>query len=1016
MMRGFAFVIQHFANGFGGPTMIRALACMAVAIFLSSLLGGCAGPKTPNEEIIGKTLADLQPARLPDTDAAVPKVSLDDIEASYRRALQVAENEAVRRQILVRLAGLEMIRSEHEQLNATGRGRFFNGAIALYRELIELQAGQPGRDKLLYQLAKAYALDGRTGESAQVLDQLAREYPNSPYLAEAEFRRAERAFSDGDYMAAEDHYRAVVTVGEDSPFIHNARYMLGWAQFKRNRYRESLVTFTLVLDSVVAAQGSLEGVQGPQKNLVDDTLRVMSLVFSHLDGAKTISQTYQKLGWRPYNHLLYQRLGDLYLEKKRYRDSAETSAHFVAQYPNSDYAPGFSVRIVDVYDQGDFPSLLLPAKEDFVTRYGIHSAYWAQKPAAIRNYLRPYLHGYLQELARYSHAQAQALSKRPSGSKRLSGSKRPETATAHYEKAARWYEAFVESFPKDEKTPDTLFLLGEAYYESGHLAKAIAAYERVAYEFADPEKGAEAGYSAILAANQLIETGPVAEREQWRKHRTESAMNFADHYPGDQRAPAVLTHAAQDLLAGGEFRRAVTTARRLTEWQPPVEPALLKTAWLIAGQGHFDLDQYAEAEQAYRQVLSLMPAGKQPAQAGNQPVLPKQPVLTGNQPVPAGKQPTLAGRQLVPAQQQKAMESGPTRQQVIERLAASLFKQAEQRLAANDKAGAIGQLQRVSALAPETAIGINAAYDAAVYLMDLERWPEAERQLIDFRTRYPRHALAATLPAKLVLVYQAMEKWRPAADELRSMADSDKDPELRRQSLIMAAELYERSGVTDQAIPAYRAYANTYSKPFAETLEAANKLVTLYGKTGDIKKRDFWLNKLITLDAKAGGNRSDRSRYLAAKAASELADRVYQRFVSLPLTLPLKASLARKRHALEETLQAYQQVLDYGVAEFATLANYRIGAVYVQLSRALLESERPADLDALALEQYEILLEEQAFPFEERAIEILETNAQRSWDGIYDQWVQESFERLANLLPARYRKQEDVAEYSHAIH
>ncbi|MDH4031250.1 MAG: hypothetical protein OEU49_10405, partial [Chromatiales bacterium] len=58
------------------------------------------------------------------------------------------------------------------------------------------------------------------------------------------------------------------------------------------------------------------------------------------------------------------------------------------------------------------------------------------------------------------------------------------------------------------------------------------------------------------------------------------------------------------------------------------------------------------------------------------------------------------------------------------------------------------------------------------------------------------------------------------------------------------------------------------------------------------------------------------------------------------------------------------------------------------------------------LEQYEILLEEQAFPFEEKAIEIHESNAARAREGLYNEWVVMSFEALADLMPARYARNE----------
>ena len=76
------------------------------------------------------------------------------------------------------------------------------------------------------------------------------------------------------------------------------------------------------------------------------------------------------------------------------------------------------------------------------------------------------------------------------------------------------------------------------------------------------------------------------------------------------------------------------------------------------------------------------------------------------------------------------------------------------------------------------------------------------------------------------------------------------------------------------------------------------------------------------------------------------------------------------------------------------------------ISRDLFDSERPDDMSAEEADQYDLLLEEQAYPFEEQAIEIHQANTQRASDGVYDEWVRKSFARLAELLPARYAKAE----------
>jgi len=58
------------------------------------------------------------------------------------------------------------------------------------------------------------------------------------------------------------------------------------------------------------------------------------------------------------------------------------------------------------------------------------------------------------------------------------------------------------------------------------------------------------------------------------------------------------------------------------------------------------------------------------------------------------------------------------------------------------------------------------------------------------------------------------------------------------------------------------------------------------------------------------------------------------------------------------------------------------------------------------LNAYELVIEEEAYPFEEQAIEVHEANYELLATGIYNPWVQKSLDRLAILMPGRYAKNE----------
>ncbi len=946
---------------------------------------GCAFFSNTNKGKYGKNIANLDKiAALPTLEELepVPLIPLDDIEASYRSALDFAEDSDIKHKILIRLADLEMAKSEERQYVSQEPGKFFTEAIRLYEELIilnkefEHEEATPTNERILYQLSKAHALDGEIEKSNEALARLVEKHPESDFLAEAEFRRAELAFRKKDYREAELRYNNVIQIGDQTPFYRNAIYMHGWSQFKRTKYLASVNSFTQVLDLVLVEGKTDEQLSNSERNITQDVFRIMAIVFSYLEGAKTINEVYAELGDRHYQHKLYQNLGDLYLEKKRYRDSADTYRAYMQKYPLSDYAPLFSVKAIEVYELGDFPSEIRPAKEEYVANYGITSEYWAQRSQEQHKALTPYLRLYIDELAAFYHSKAQQLVDAQSLYDQLSVSgtsaqKRklvqPDDAIPAYLKAAGFYREFLNTFPKDEKEASMTYLMGDAYFEAAYYIEALDAYEVVAYQLLDKEYGSRAGFSAIAALTALIDQTADPERATWLNKRVDFSVTFADYYPAHPEVLPVYTQATQDVFSQNNFERSVTMAERIIAWQPAAEVTYLKTAWLVSAHSLFELTRYDESEIAYRNVLALIP------------------------------------------------ETDPEHTQMKERIAASIFKSAEQLVAGDNKMGAVNRLLSIQDIAPDSEIAVSAQYDASSYLIELKEWSDAEQVLLFFAQRYPQNPLSNTIPKKLAFVYQESEQWGKAANILAAMGSDESDPDLRRQSRYLSAELYEKSGDLKNAILQYRDYANNYPAPFGLATEARFKLVELYGQNKQTDKRRFWLQKLIDENKKAGSNSTQRSIFLAAMAEAEFAEDTFVAYEKIKLTQPLKKSLKKKRIALKKSLDAYKRVNDYGVAKFATLSNYKIAQLYAQLSKDLLNSQRPKGLNELALEEYGYLMEDQAFPFEEKAIEIHTQNSKRAWQGIYDEWVKQSFDSLANLVPARYGKKEIKLETSNGL-
>jgi TolA-binding protein len=880
---------------------------------------------------------------------------------SYRLFLDlVSDDPLLRAEAMRRLADLQLETSEALELQeniAALEETEMSGAVDLYTQLLESYPDYAKNDLVLYQLARAVEFTGDTERALQTLDRLVREYPQTVHYDEAHFRRGEMLFVNKRYREADEAYAKVLQTGPAATFFEQALYKSGWALFKQTLHEESLDPFFMLLDRKLipyddtpdvaekdADTGSILASMGrADQELAEDTFRVLSISFSYMDGPGSITEYVEKRGQPPYAYMLYTNLGDLYLEKERYQDAAVAYQAFVDLDPYHAKAPLLQVEVIEAYKRGQFASLVLDGKKSFVEIYGPGSPYWERHTFEQAPEVVGHLKSNLTDLAKYYHAQAQQ-------------SKKP----ADYAVAARWYRDYLQSFPDDPDASQTNFLLAEVLFESGDYATAALEYERTAYGYPFHERGGEAGYAALLAYRKHEEGLEDPEQKlAWHRQGIDSALRFAGSYPQHEQTAPVLTDAAEKLFALNEFEDAIQVGLQVTSRQPEVDPVLMRTAWTVIAHSQFDLGQYAASESAYQQLQARVP------------------------------------------------RDDPEYTEISERIASSIYKQAEQAQVAGDMSGAVDAFLRVGRAAPGATILPNAEYDAATALIQMGDWVRAAEVLESFRSNHPDHPLQADATAKLAVAYVEAGDRRRAASEFERIADgAGATPEIQKEALWRAAELYAETGQPAAAGSAYARYVERYPTPVAEAVEARQKIVVLAEEMGDYGARTQWLASIIEADAGAGAQRTDRTRLLAARAALILAQPSREAFNGVTLVVPLEQSLKLKKARMEEALSAYGRAADYGVAEVTTAATYEIAQLYNRFSQALFSSERPPGLSAEELEQYDILLEEQAYPLEEQAIELHEVNVARTADGVYDEWVQKSLSELAQLMPIRYAKDE----------
>jgi tetratricopeptide (TPR) repeat protein len=822
-------------------------------------------------------------------------------------------------------------------------------AIALYKKLLNDYPRYERNDEVLYQMSRAYEELGQVEEAMAVMDRIARDFPRSRYIDEVQFRRAEYFFTRKRYLDAEDAYGTIVKIGVRSSFYELSLYKLGWTFYKQELHEEALHRFIALLDHKVSMGYDFEQTEDEQeRKRMDDTFRVISLSFSNLGGSESVVEYFSRDGKRSYEDKIYSNLGEFYFDKRRYADAAATYNAFVDRNRFHKAAPTFHMRVIEIQAAGGFPSLVLDSKKQFATTYGLNAEYWTVFDPGDRPEVLSFLKTNLTDLANHYHAANQ-------------NPKQAEDKPANFKEALHWYRAFLASFPEEIESPVINHQLADLLLENKSFGVAAVEFERTAYDYPPHEKSSQAGYAAVFAYREQLGAVAPEKKDTVKREVVRSSLKFADTFPEHEKAALVLGAAADDLFGIKEYEQALAAANKLLEGFPQAEEEVVRAAWLVIAHSSYELLRYNEAESAYLKVLALLPS------------------------------------------------EDKTRDALTDNLAASIYKQGEQANAALDYRAAADHFLRVGRTAPASKIRPNAEYDAAAALIQLKDWEAAATVLIGFRNNFPENPLQSEVTKKIAYVYRENHQLSLAADEYERIERESQDDEIRRDALWVAAELYEQDGNNVRALEVYRRYVGYFPQPVEPNLETRNKIAEILKTQND---RDAYLEEIeqiVAIDASAGNERTPRTRYLAGQAAMVLAERDFDAFVAVELVDPFEINLRKKRERMKTATQKFNRLVDYEIGEITAAATFYLAEIYAHFAKALMTSERPIGLSPLELEQYELALEEQAYPFEEKAIQVHESNLNLISRGVYSVWIEKSLQKLAKSVPARYDKSEETS-------
>lgn len=532
-------------------------------------------------------------------------------------------------------------------------------------------------------------------------------------------------------------------------------------------------------------------------------------------------------------------------------------------------------------------------------------------------------------------------------------------AAEDWTSAAGYYEVLAGH---SGDTGKLLHLAGDARLQAGNRNKALENYRSAAYgargggQQRYPD-AAEAGWAAIKVLKSTLEESAAGAARGVLAELSSEEQQFGKTFTQDPRLSGLRADLANRWYEVGGYDEALAYARSTLVLESAKTEERYAT-WLVTARVRQRTGEFGLEERAWRQALLLVDSEPDLATTPDEP------------------------------------------EQIREQLATAIYRQGERAATSGDTAVAVAHFQRVNSVVPNTEIAIRARFDASNALLKASEWQTAINELNRFRLDYPAHELTEEVSEKLVYAYHESRQPLKAAGELMAASERAQEPWPLK---LRAAALYHQAGELPERNALYVDWLAVAPDPdaAADHVQQQTMRQRLIESGVDSVRQQ---KAMVTREA-ASQWHSEETLLWAGKAALALGASVAQEFAAIRLEHPLERALERKQKAMEQAQAYFLEAESFAGETVASEVLYRRAELYRTLAADLMASEVPSELNELEAMQYQMLLEEEAWPLEERAMELHSRNHGRIASQGFDEWIGQSLEALAVMHPGRYDRE-----------
>ena len=901
-------------------------------------------------------------------------------------------------------------------------------AIRLYDDILRNYPQYQRADEVLFYLGSAYQEIKEPDKALKQFIRLTKEYSSSEYVPSAHVQIGEYYFDRNKaYQALQAYQQAAKH--KDSPNYGFAVYKLSWCYYNVGEYDQAI-------------DGMKTVVRLDDGTLQDEALKDLVRFFADAGDMQEAENYFRSLGKADLYNKMLKRLAKMYFEQGKFEQSVTTYRKLIAENADSPEAPKYQNEIIKAYQKMNEKEQTLLEIQKLLKQYGKNSP-WASKNSANQEAIKKAQH-YVEDALR------NVAVKYNDEAKKLGAGKR---ATETYLLAEKAYRVYLQEFPNGKNSYDMRYAFAELIYnlaEKGrfpeeqkriYFSEAYESYMKVVEMDAKGKHSEFCAEASIFAADEMIKfdkkDGLVKERKSktdiepiemspWEQKKLASLDQYTRLYPTKKNTINHTYAAAYLLFYKNQLDEASARFRTVIAMNPKSKQAM-QGAELILGA----LDMFAQAKEkngdfagAAKDFAALRDTAK------------------------AFKEQEGLGNSKFKTEMAKIYEASALKEiEVVYN--ASPKADPDKRRAADSYIVFVKDFPKANKA--DIAVNISAVY--YYELKDTKKMMETRHYLIE---NYPTSKKFTENLAELGFAYETIAKFEDAATWYEKLVETDQDYKASKDALHRASIFREALGQYDKAIEDKNLYMKIYSEDerviaypidianildkkgdlvaaqkayynyFTKTPEGATQQAVFYTrlKYGEITKKlgkdvsKHWKNTLQAYE-KLADEEIKKDKFIKRvieEVKYDIAFESTRKYFDLEISGPgpgrsnpnyikktLNKQITAKKSALMDLETKFVDVAQMAAGKYTLSAIVEIAKAYDDYANTIKNSYVPSFLDEDQVELYKMQMEDQAYPYYEKATETYQQALDFAFKyNVYTDATAEATRRLGELKPDEY--------------